>query len=174
MTSPSFPCRLPRQRIFLVVSNTRVAMREWKALESFPNLMRVHRETGAVRLFPYSIQFPNNSAETCLSRCSQYGYAAAGLEVCGHPFQSCASILSGHSSPMNAGAETLRWLPKTVDPKPLRPIVPWLVRALPSTSAAVLCASRKLSSLQCFYALIFFPVSIPGPPLRFTYGISPQ
>ena len=143
-------------------------MREWKTLERFPNLMRVHREPVVGRLFPYSIQFAvNNSAETCLSRCSQYGYTAAGLEVCGHPFQSCASILSGHSSPMNAGVETLRWLPKMVDPKALRLIVPWLVRALPSTSAAVLCASRKLSSSAMLLCANIFPslYTWTSPPL---------
>ena len=65
----------------------RVAMGESKLLKHLPNLMRAHREPGAVRVFPYSIQFPaNNSVETCLSRCSEYGYAAAGLEVWGHSF----------------------------------------------------------------------------------------
>ena len=67
----------------------RVAMGESKPLKYLPNLMRTHREPGAARVFPYSILFPlNNSVETCLSRCSEYGYAAAGLEVCGHPFGS--------------------------------------------------------------------------------------
>ena len=50
--------------------------------------MWVHREPGAVRVFPYVIPFPvNNSVETCLNRCSEYGYAAAGLEVRSRPFQ---------------------------------------------------------------------------------------
>jgi len=71
--------------------------------------MRVHREPGAVRVFPYFIQFPaTNSPETCLNRCSEYGYAAAGLEVRGHPFEYRAPILSGCSIPMNAGVETSR------------------------------------------------------------------
>ena len=65
----------------------RVVMGKSELLVYLPNLMRAHREPGAVRVFPYSIQFPvNNTVETCLSLCSEYGYAAAGLEVCGYPF----------------------------------------------------------------------------------------
>ena len=140
----SFLYQLPRQRDSLVASNMRAAMRESKLRRDFPNLMWLTREPGAARVFPYSIQFPaNNTVETCLSRCSEYGYAAAGLEVCGHLFQYRAPILSGYSSPTNVGAGTLIWSPRTVAPRPPRPIVPWLARALLRTSAAVFSVSRK-------------------------------
>ena len=94
----------------------RVAIRELKSLENFPNLMYVHSDGQAARVLPYLIQFPNtNSVETCLSRCSEFGYNAAGLEVCIHPFQYRASILLGHSTAKNAGAETLTRSPRTVE-----------------------------------------------------------
>ncbi|KAF8525138.1 copper radical oxidase [Hysterangium stoloniferum] len=48
-------------------------------------------EPGAVRVFPYQLIFhTTNSAETCLSQCSAFGYPAAGMEFgeecwCGDP-----------------------------------------------------------------------------------------
>lgn len=65
----------------------RVVMGESNLLVYLPNLMRAHREPGTAHVFSNLIQFPvNNTIETCLSLCSEYGYAAAGLEVCGYPF----------------------------------------------------------------------------------------
>ena len=39
-------------------------------------------EPGAVRVFPYQLILTNNNtAENCLSQCSNFGYAAAGMEL---------------------------------------------------------------------------------------------
>lgn len=38
-------------------------------------------EPGAVRIFPYKLQFvQNNTAPNCLKQCSDYGYPAGGME----------------------------------------------------------------------------------------------
>ena len=45
-------------------------------------LTLIHSEPGGTsRVFPYQIMFPqNNTIQSCLTRCSTYGYPAAGLE----------------------------------------------------------------------------------------------
>ena len=55
-------------------------------------------------------------------------------------------ILLGHSSAQNAGAETLRTLPRTAGSKPTRLIVQWLARAPLRVFAVVSSASRKVPS----------------------------
>lgn len=44
-------------------------------------LTPIHREPGAIRVFPYQVIFPyNNTAQNCLTQCSTFGYPAAGME----------------------------------------------------------------------------------------------
>lgn len=48
-------------------------------------------EPGAVRIFPYKLEFANNNTATnCLKQCSDYGYPAAGMEY----GQECCKLYS--------------------------------------------------------------------------------
>jgi len=54
--------------------------------------------------FPLLHPVPHH--HVCLARCSEYGYAAAGLEVRDLPCQHRTLILLEHSMAKNTGAET--------------------------------------------------------------------
>ena len=80
-----FPVQYPRcrQRASLETGSIPYAWRKYSfapATARMP-LILIYSEPNPAHVFPYQIIFPNNnSAQNCLTQCSNFGYPAAGME----------------------------------------------------------------------------------------------